>query len=122
MVLLPVPAAALLVSGTLLLALPKAGKNFKEIQETVVATYRDQALKQSVIYDIIRLVKDRKINKRLSATQPKKTARNPALKITAVSTTVAENACVSIQDFADGTFYSILHRGWAFKRSLHDGC
>jgi len=116
------------VSGTLLLALPKAWKNFKEIQETVVATYRDQALKQSVIYDIIRLVKARKINRRLVATQPKKTARNPALKITAVSTTVAENACGSVQDFADGnevlfrTFYNILHRDWAFKRSLHDGC
>jgi len=43
------------MSGICVVGPITAGKNFQEIQETVVATFGDHALKQSVIYDFIRL-------------------------------------------------------------------
>jgi hypothetical protein len=41
--------------------LARAGKTFKEIQETTEAAYSENALKQTQIYEIIRAVKDEKV-------------------------------------------------------------
>jgi len=67
------------------------GKDFKEVQETVVAAYGDQALKKNVIYDFMRRVNAGKSTANWRQFKPKEIVRKPAL-ITPISTAIAEEA------------------------------
>jgi len=94
--------------------LARAGKGFKEIQETVNAAYGDLALKRGAIYSILRKVKAGKNTKDQRHLNPKKTKRTAAL-IAAVAAAVHEDGRIGIQDLAManevsfGTIYNILH-------------
>ena len=70
--------------------LARAGKGFKEIQETVNAAYGDLALKRGAIYSILRKVKAGKNTKDQRHLNPKKKKRTAAI-IASVAATVCED-------------------------------
>jgi histone-lysine N-methyltransferase SETMAR len=94
--------------------LARAGKKFKEIQETVKTVYRDTALKRTAIYRILRDVKAGKPccdRRHLNAKKTKRTAD----VIAAVSTAIKEDRRITIRQLAlgcgvsSGTISNILH-------------
>ena len=95
--------------------LARAGKSFKEIEETVKAAYGDKALTRSAIYKIIKLVKAGKPTEDQRKNNAKKNVRNQWL-IAPVSAAVGYDARVNIRDIAAangvsyGTIFNILHK------------
>jgi len=94
--------------------LARAGKPFKEIEDTVKKAYGDKALKKTQIYEIITLVKANKNTKDQRCLNPKKTKRTQTL-IAAVAAAVENDRRVNIDDIASangvshGTIFNVLH-------------
>jgi hypothetical protein len=92
-----VPTATMTGVRDFVAGLARAGKGFKEIQETVNAAYGDLALKRGAIYSILRKVKAGKNTKDQRHLNKKKTKRTAAL-IAAVAAAVHKDGRIGIQD------------------------
>jgi histone-lysine N-methyltransferase SETMAR len=94
--------------------LAKGGKSFKEIKKLVDDVQRDQALKKTQIYEILKRVKKGKTTDDQRGVKTPKIAMTADL-ITSVSAAVAEDPRVTIQALAKahgssfGTISRILH-------------
>jgi len=82
--------------------LARAGKTFKEIQETVIGAYGDLALKKTQIYDIMNKVKAGKVTSDQRHSCAKKTKRTSSI-ITAVDAAIKEDGRLTIAEIAAAT-------------------
>ena len=94
--------------------LAREGKSFKDIQETVKGAFRDQALKKTQIYDIIKLVKAGKSTADSRHLNSRKTKRTSSL-IADVAAAIQDDARVTVDHLVEafgvshGTIHTILH-------------
>ena len=94
--------------------LARAGKSFKEIQETVNGAFGDQALKKTQIYDILKLVKAGKSTSDRRHCSSQKTKRTASL-VADIAAAIQADARVGIEDLvrafgvSHGTIHTVLH-------------
>jgi hypothetical protein len=76
--------------------LARAGKTFKEIQETTEAAYGENALKKTQIYEIIRAVKEGKVTEDQRQNNGRRKVRSPDF-VAEIAAEVDEDRRITIQ-------------------------
>ncbi len=93
----------------------RARKSFKDIQETVVATYGDKSLKKTKIYAIIKNVKEGKLTTDQRKLNGRRKVRNPVF-IADVAADIEKDWCVTMRKLAlahgllKNTIHNTLHK------------
>ena len=106
--------------------LARAGKSFKEIQETVNGAFGDQALKKTQIYDILKLVKAGKSTSDRRHCSSQKTKRTASL-VADIAAAIQADARVGIEDLvrafgvSHGTIHTVLHEDLGLVKNRQDG-